>query len=159
MAAAAPQDALETLLAQGLSLVMASVDASGHPQVSHIPFARFDGGFFVWVSDLAGHADPLRRSAPVEVMILAEESETRQVYARRRASWQCTVQAVADETRVAEGLAALKARHGEVVSLLAGLGDFRGFILTPSTGRLVLGFGQAYPLTGLAVTGGPIQGR
>ncbi|MGC9457680.1 MAG: pyridoxamine 5'-phosphate oxidase family protein [Halothiobacillaceae bacterium] len=158
-AAPAPAEALAELLDTSQSLVMAFVDEAGRPHVSHLPFAWIDSGFFVWVSSLAEHSGPLRRGSPVEVMILADEARTPQVYARRRASWQCSVHAVTDAAVVEAGLDALRARHGEVVSLLAGLSDFRGFRLEPGEGRLVLGFAQAYSLAGLSVESGPITGR
>lgn len=154
-----PAEALTGLLAESRSLVMAFVDEAGRPHVSHLPFAWIDSGFFVWVSSLAEHSAPLHRGSPVEVMILADEAQTPQLYARKRASWQCAVHAVTDTAAIEAGLDALRARHGEVVSLLAGLGDFRGFRLEPNEGRLVLGFAQAYPLAGLSVESGPIAGR
>ncbi|MEM6400972.1 MAG: HugZ family protein, partial [Cyanobacteria bacterium P01_D01_bin.116] len=41
-----------------------------------------------------------------------------------------------------------EARFGEIIEMLRGLADFRIFKLTPDSGRFVIGFGQAYHISG-----------
>jgi putative heme iron utilization protein len=42
----------------------------------------------------------------------------------------------------------MESRHGETMGYLKELVDFDLFKLTPSEGRLVLGFGRAYQVSG-----------
>jgi putative heme iron utilization protein len=44
------------------------------------------------------------------------------------------------------GINALRTRHGALIDTLTTLSDFRLFLLAPSSGRYIVGFGQAYEL-------------
>ena len=44
------------------------------------------------------------------------------------------------------GINALRTRHGALIDTLTTLSDFRLFLLTPNSGRIIFGFGQAYEL-------------
>ncbi|RRQ24137.1 hypothetical protein D5687_03360 [Guyparkeria sp. SCN-R1] len=85
---------------------------------------------------------------------MADQSATRNPFARERAHWAVRVEAVdRKDERFAVITAALQKRHGKTVELLCGLGDFYLLGLHPGVGIYVNGFGNAFELDGLSVRG------
>ena len=145
-----PASQLAQLLTTQQTLQLATLDTNGKPAISYAPFIRDEmGDFYIFISGLASHTQDLLRHPNVAVMLIADEQDTRQIFARTRATYQCSAAVVARETPEATSLLdAMQARFGEVVGVLRGLGDFVLFRLKPQSGRFVMGFGQAFTLTG-----------
>jgi putative heme iron utilization protein len=145
-----PKNVLKALLENTRTLQLATLDAQGLPSISYAPFVRdSEGNFYIFISGLASHTQDLLRKPQVAVMLIADEQETRQIFARTRATWQCVATPVGrDAALFPPILDAMESRFGNVVSLLRGLGDFMLFRLQPQSGRFVMGFGQAFVLAG-----------
>ena len=145
---AAETDRLETFLAEQSALVLAVDSADDAPPViGTLPFARLDGAFWVLASELAPHTRPLLAGHEVRVALLADQSATRNPFARERAQWTASVEAVTrEDDRFAPITAALRDRHGQTVDLLCGLADFHLLGLRPGAGSYVNGFGSAFVL-------------
>jgi len=145
-----PPEVLGKLLAEAQTLQLATLDAAGEPAISYAPFVRdAQGNFYIFVSQLASHTQDLLGHPHAAVMLVADEQDTRQIFARTRATYQCAVETVArDAVQFPQRLDAMQERFGEVVGLLRGLGDFVLFRLKPQSGRFVMGFGQAFVLAG-----------
>lgn len=80
---------------------------------------------------------------------MRDEQDSRQIFARQRASYQCDVEIVhRDVEEYAIILDKLEDRFGNVVDLLRGLSDFILFRLKPYQGQFVMGFGKAFKLRG-----------
>ena len=140
--------AREFLLARQ-SLQLATVSPEGVPHASYCPFGCTDEGFVIMVSDLAEHGTNLKSQGPASVLFIEDESECKNIFARIRVSFDCTVTALdkqSDEGQLAiEGMIE---KLGKLAGNLAQLDDFTLYLLTPSNGRYVRGFGQAYRLEG-----------
>lgn len=135
------------------ALVLAvTPDGETLPEIGTLPYVRHEGAFWVLASELAAHTRPLLERGEARVALLADQSATRNPFARERAHWAARVEAVdrADE-RFAVITAALQARHGKTVELLCGLGDFHLLGLHPGDGGYVNGFGSAFLLDGFSV--------
>ena len=145
-----PQVQLQQLLSHCQSLQLASLTADGKPAISYAPFIQdSQGNFYIFISQLASHTQDLLQQSKAAVMLIADERDTRQIFARTRVSYDCEAFAIQrDAPEYAALLDAMQARFGEVVGVLRGLGDFVLFKLKPTSGRFVLGFGQAFILTG-----------
>jgi putative heme iron utilization protein len=145
-----PQEILGQLLGGVKTLQLATLDAAGEPAISYAPFVQDDAGnFYIFVSGLASHTQEILRHPQVAVLLMEDEQEARQLFARTRATYRCEAQVVArDDALFPLMLDALENRFGNVVSLLRGLGDFVLFRLQPQSGRFVMGFGQAFVLVG-----------
>jgi hypothetical protein len=145
-----PQVQLQQLLGHCQSLQLATLTADGNPAISYAPFLQdSQGNFYIFISQLASHTQDLLHQRKAAVLLIADEHDTRQIFARTRASYDCeafNIQRDAPEYQAL--LEAMQARFGEIVGLLRGLGDFMLFKLKPISGRFVLGFGQAFILTG-----------
>lgn len=146
------QAELAAFLARRRSLVMGTLGEDGKVELSVAPFVPQADGLVVFLSELAPHTAHLRRTGRAEVLLLEDEVEARQPFARRRVSLACRVEPLerdAEQGRAA--LEAMEAAFGGIVPLLRGLPDFHLFVLTPTTGRFVAGFGRAFRLEGLKV--------
>lgn len=139
-------NALQNLLSSQQTLLMSTVSVSGVPNMSYAPFVRDQSGcFYIFISDLADHTSNLRANKQASVMFVRPEAESRNLFARERAIFTCTVREIKPNDAVYQDrLNSLEEKFGEVVSLLHSLSDFHLFVLRPESGRYVEGFGQAY---------------
>ena len=132
------------------SIILSTVNDRGIPHVSYAPFVMDEAkNLYILASDLATHTQHLRNSGKASVLFIAEESQTQQIFARTRLTFDCTVTLIERQTKQWDVMVDhLQARFGEIVGVLRGLMDFHLFQLTPHQGQFVLGFGQAYRITG-----------
>ena len=138
------------LLERVRSAILASVDSKSQPLSSYAPvWVDNDRRFHVYISSLAKHTSQIKRSGVASVMIIEDESDAENLFARKRLTVDCRAEVV---DRGSEDWAAtmnqMEERLGETVASLKGLTDFDLIRLTPSEGRLVLGFGRAYSVFG-----------
>lgn len=132
-------------LASAKSLILATVDSDGAPFASYAPFVTDqDGAFYIFVSGLAHHASTLRNGR-ASALIIEDEGNARQIFARNRLTFDCAVEEMArSEAPGREILEKLRERHGPVMDMLSALPDFVLYRLTPTRGVFVKGFGKAY---------------
>ncbi len=132
------------------SLLLSSVDESGHPQVSYAPYVQDESGaFYLFLSDLARHTRSLKQNPVAEVMFIEEEAEAEEIFARKRLIYQCEATLRSRDAPEAEAiLTRMKETFGDLIDVLRGLSDFHLFRLEPQSGSYVRGFGQAYAIEG-----------
>ena len=132
------------------SLCFSSVDSKGWPQIGYAPFSEDEKRhFFVYLSDLASHTTALRESQKASVLLIEDEAHAREIFARKRIIFQCSVHQVPRESNLwLSRMENLKERSGDLVSTLQTLSDFHLFRLHPQSGTFITGFGQAYSITG-----------
>jgi putative heme iron utilization protein len=137
------------------TLQLATMTLAGKPNGSYSPFVMDEqGNFYIFVSQLASHTQDLLANPQASVLLIQDEAETRQIFARRRISYQCDVERVSVENADYESmLDAMELRFGNVLQVLRGLPDFILFRLRPFQGQYVKGFGKAYKLTGEGLLG------
>lgn len=139
---------IQELKAQALTLMLATVDNDGNPNVSYAPFVIHNGEYRVLISTIARHARNLLDVPKVSLMVIEDESKSRQIFARRRLSFDSAARVVerhSDEWQ--QCINALKARHGNLLDELAKLEDFKLFSFKPERGLFVKGFGQAFQVS------------
>ncbi len=145
-----PKDSFQKLKEEIQTLSISTITSEGKPNASYAPFIMDDeGSIYIFVSGLASHTQDLLANPIASVLLMRDEQESRQIFARQRASYQCDVEVVSnEEADFAIMLDKLEERFGKVVELLRGLPDFILFRLRPYKGQFVMGFGKAYTLTG-----------
>lgn len=144
----------EALRDQAQSLIMATVDGQAVPRSSYAPFVRASGAFYVYLSRLSEHTRELLQNPVVSVMLIEDEAEASQIFARTRVTYLCEVQTLErDEAGYDAVLELLTSRFGNVMKMLQILPDFVLFRLQPVSGRFVTGFGKAYQLKGEGMDG------
>lgn len=145
-----PEAEAQHLLAGFKTLLMSTVSAEGIPDASYTPFMRMqDDCFYVYVSGLSRHTTNLEATGLVSVLFVEDECDAKQLYARRRLSFDCRVQLIPrDSTKWREVMEHFSRKFGDVIELIRPLGDFKLFCIAPERGVYVRGFGQAYRFTG-----------
>ncbi|GHC13151.1 HugZ family protein [Cerasicoccus arenae] len=138
------------LIANTRSLMLATAGKSPTPESSYVPYIRDEqGAFYIFVSEMARHTINLRGGNPASIMIIEDEADAVQIFARRRATFTCQPEEIArDSEECTMRLDAFRARFGGMIDTLAGMSDFHLIKLTPTSGRVVLGFAAAFRVTG-----------
>lgn len=140
----------QQLLSQTRSLILGTTNPDGAPLTSYAPFIVDEQRqFTIFTSQLAAHTANLQRIGQASVMLIEDEAATTQIFARQRLTFQCRASLIPRNNQ--EGQAALadyEARFGKMVGLLKSLPDSQLFRLRPQSGSLVIGFAQAYALSG-----------
>ncbi|MEC4816052.1 MAG: pyridoxamine 5'-phosphate oxidase family protein [Scytonema sp. PMC 1069.18] len=129
-----------------LSVILATVSTDGIPNASYAPFVMDENkNIYIYVSGLSTHTQNLYAVPRVSVLFIEDESQTEQVFARRRLIFDCTATLVERDTEVWKQIVdRFQVRFGEMIQILRDLPDFRIFKLAPTTGRFIIGFGAAY---------------
>lgn len=159
-----PQQQCEQFLQSRNSMVLSTLDLEGSLETSVAPFVMQDDCFFIFVSELAKHTQnmlqQLKRAnerdelALVSGLLLSDEKQSEQLFARERISFQLVVsEVVATEPMYDRVLTQFSEQFGEIVSVLRGLPDFHLFALKSQNGGYVRGFGQAFAFEGMPNTG------
>ncbi|RJX69997.1 heme utilization protein HutZ [Vibrio sinensis] len=131
------------------TLQLATISPEGAPNATYAPFAFDSHAYYILVSDIASHGRNLKTNRNVSIMMVEDESEAKQVYARKRLTFDTNAELVEKQSQAwHSGIAALQARFGEIIENLSQLGDFNLYRLTPESGRYVKGFGQAFEISG-----------
>ncbi|MGL4858596.1 MAG: heme utilization protein HutZ [Enterobacteriaceae bacterium] len=132
------------------SLFLATLDEQGTPNVSYAPFVLLDDGYYILISEIARHTRNLQQSGRASMMLIEDEGQSREIFARRRLTFSVTAQVIErHEARWQSAINALAERQGERVNELINMADFILFRLQPEEGLYVKGFGQAFTVTAL----------
>jgi putative heme iron utilization protein len=131
-------------------LILATSNPDGSSLTSYAPFiVNEQRQFTIFTSQLAAHTANLQRTGQASVMLIEDEAAATQIFARRRLTFQCRASLIPRDSDEGETvLAQYEARFGKMVGLLKSLPDFQLFQLQPQSGTLVIGFAQAYTLSG-----------
>jgi len=131
------------------SVHMATIGDDGLPHTGCVPCLWIDNGLHIFVSRLSVHTRDLLNNPAVSGMLVEDEQDNRQPFARVRLRYQCIAEVIEpDDDRYEERLEAFEAKHGKTVQLLRQLPDFVLFNLVPNDAIFVMGFGKAYRLSG-----------
>lgn len=145
-----PAIACAALIEEMHSLQLSTVGVDGIPHCGYTPYLhRSPYNFYILVSQLAAHTRNLLANKTAAIMVIADEQSTSQIFARARVNYLCEAKRIApDSPDYTSVLDDYQQRHGKIVEVLRQLPDFILFQLQPQCGQFVMGFGQAYTLTG-----------
>lgn len=143
-----PQEIHDALFSTVHSLLLSTVSQSGEANASYAPFIRDTAGnLFIFISGLAKHSQNLLETHQASILIIEDEQSCRQLFARNRISYQCSVSEIKkSDDNYSRLLDKMQDVLGNTLELLRTLADFRLIELTPKSGHIVTGFGQTYPL-------------
>lgn len=144
-----PQEACAALKARVASVHMATIGEDGLPHTGCVPCLWFNNHLHIFVSRLSVHTRDLLSNPALSAMLVEDEADSRQPFARIRLRYQCNARVIEpNEPSYSDRLDAFEAKHGKTVQLLRQLPDFVLFELIPTQAIFVMGFGQAYRLSG-----------
>jgi len=126
--------------------VLNFVDPAGRPFSSTAPFVQKDNRFYVYISEVAEHFQLMKTNEIVDVLILADQADSKNPFATERVRYACRPAFLGNDGL--EDIFALfnDLYNEKMMTLFRGL-DFAMFELTPLEGRYVVGFGLAFDLT------------
>ncbi|ALF53297.1 pyridoxamine 5-phosphate oxidase [Nostoc piscinale CENA21] len=132
------------------SVIISTISPEGIPNSSYAPFVSDAAkNIYIYISDLAAHSQNIYANPRVSILFIEDETKSNNIFARRRLSFDCTATLIERDTETWNKIVdQLQERFGEMIEVLKSLGDFRIFQLIPSSGRFVLGFGNAYKISG-----------
>ena len=84
-----PENSAFKLLSSRKTLVMATADKNGAPNVSYAPFVHRAPPLYVYTSSLSRHTRNMMETAKASVMFIEDEERTRNFFARKRFTYQC----------------------------------------------------------------------
>jgi len=125
------------------TLVISSIDENGDPFVSYAPFVKKDGKLYIYISRISDHYRYVEDNKRIYVMLIADEAQSQNTFARERARWACSTANIGNEGHDEVFALFNESFGGKLMDMLRGL-DFSLFELTPIEGRYVVGFGQAF---------------
>ncbi len=128
------------------SAVLNFVDEDGKPFSSITPFVKYNNKLYIYISQVAEHYRLTENSEFIDVLLHADESETKNPFATERVRWTCTPKNLGNEGHEEIFELFNGAFNKNLMDMLRGL-DFSLFELTPLGGRYVVGFGLAFDLT------------
>ena len=129
------------------TLHLSTIDADQQPCASYAPFALGDNCLYILISELAQHTRNLLQQQQASILIVEDEQDAVEIFARTRLHYSIKAQHIQRENPTwHEAVAQLEARHGERIPQLCSLSDFHVFQLQPNQGQFVKGFAQAFQL-------------
>jgi putative heme iron utilization protein len=144
-----PAEVLTQLKASMKSVLLATLGENGEPHTGYTPFIFDEGDVIIFVSRLSLHTRDLLHNGLASAMLISDESDSSQIFARTRVSYQCRAQVIDTASEHYDALLdRFEQQHGRMIGLLRQLPDFVLFRLVPHHGQFVMGFGQAYRLSG-----------
>lgn len=138
------------LLAEYQSVVLGTQGSNGYPFSSYTPFYYDGEQIFIFISDMATHAQNIQTSPRASAFFIEDESRSENIFARKRISLQCDVTSVSREDERFDTVM----KHFQhkfdaaMVTMLMGMKDFNLYALKPIYGEATFGFGKAYHIGG-----------
>ncbi len=143
------KDALSELHQTVQSLFLSTITIDGQPNGSYAPYILDEkGDFYIFISQLGAHTKDLLNNPQCTILLIEDEQEARQIFARKRVSYFCHCSVIEkDDLNYATLLDLFEVRFTPIMSLLRTLPDFILFKLEIQSGNFVQGFGKAYEIT------------
>lgn len=143
------QTNIASLISTRNSLLLASLNELNLPEISSSPFLKIGAKFYIFISELASHTRNIKQSPKLSIMLIEDEQDTKNAFARKRLSYECSAIVIdRQDLNWNSILDQFEQRHGKTVSVLKQLQDFHLFELNPTSGQYIEGFGKTYRLTG-----------
>ena len=132
------------------SAVIGTIDDEGLPFSSYAPFVHHNHRFYIFISDIAKHAQNLKREEKASLFFIEDETQAANIFARKRISLQCESMLIPrDNSAFTPIMERLEEKFGdEMIGMLKKMGDFNLYELTSLQGEATFGFGEAYSIGG-----------
>jgi len=124
-----PAEVYEALKLRMRTLQLATLGENNEPHCGYTPFIHDGKNLIIFVSQLAVHTRDLLVNPTLGTMLIDDEQDSNNLFARCRVRYQCEAQVIKpDEEQYTALLDRYQNRHGKVV--------------------IVIGFGEAYRIEG-----------
>lgn len=142
-------DNITALIESRKSVLIASLNKDNLPEISATPFVKIGLSFYIFISELASHTQNITLNPQLSVMLIEDEQDTKNAFARKRLSYKCTASLIEKGSQDWQtALDQFEEKQGKTIRLLKQLPDFHLFELNIVSGNYIEGFGKAYRLFG-----------
>ena len=140
---------LSELLEPFQTTVLGTVSDNGYPFSSYAPF-YYDGEVvYIFISNIATHAQNMQSRPQASAFFIEDESITQNMFRRKRISLQCDVKIISrDDSSFESIMEAFTQKQRSTLTMLMGMADFNLYALTPIYGEATFDFGEAYNIGG-----------
>lgn len=129
------------------TILLSTISKDNKPHISYSPLLRYEGSYYLYVSEVAAHCQNLRANPDsVQAMFIEDESKTKSILARKRLTCDASVTFLPRDAFFDKVYDSFEARVGKSggVGQVRTMQDFHLVKLQFKDGRFVKGFGQAY---------------
>ena len=140
---------LSELLEPYQTTILGTLSDNDYPFSSYAPF-YYDGEVvYVFLSNIATHAQNMQTTPKASAFFIEDESITENMFRRKRISLQCNVNLISrDDSYFESVMEAFTQKQGSTLTMLMGMADFNLYALTPIYGEATFDFGEAYNIGG-----------
>lgn len=139
---------LNTFIENYQSVVLSTLDDTQAPFTSYAPFIKEENNFYIFISDIAKHAQNIQRDQRCSLFFIEDEQDAKSIFARKRVVLQANANRInVESSTYKEILKYFEENFGEMISTLKKMKDFNLYEITPLKGEAVFGFGEAYDVS------------
>ena len=142
----------DRLLAEARTVLMAAPGGDAMPEMGVTPVVSMNGAFYIYPSRLSAHVRAVLAADKAAFMVIEDESKTQNIWARKRLKFDSELVEIDRNSEEFNSVCDVFAHtHGPTMGLIRNFSDFHLLRLRPCGGVMVLGFAQAYRLSGEAL--------
>ena len=139
----------DSLLAGARTVMIAAPGDDAMPEMGVTPVIRIDGAFYIYPSHLSAHVRAMLVAGKAAFMVIEDESKAQNIWARKRLKFDSELIEIERNSDEFNSVCDVFAdTHGPTMGLIRDFSDFHLLRLRPLGGVMVLGFAQAYRLSG-----------
>jgi putative heme iron utilization protein len=130
------------------TVVLGTVSETGIPNISYAPFIMDEAkNIYIFVSKLSIHTYNLQANGKASVMLIEDETKSKQIFARRRLTYSCNATVIDKNSTEWDYITnQFDKRFGNIVYIFRNLPDLNIIKFTPYEGLFVMDFGLAYKI-------------
>ncbi|MEL6459209.1 MAG: pyridoxamine 5'-phosphate oxidase family protein [Cyanobacteria bacterium J06641_2] len=130
------------------TVVLGTVNADNVPSISYAPFVIDETkNIYIFVSEFSTHTFNLQANPKASVMLIEDETKSKQIFARRRLTYSCSATKLDKNSIQWEHIAnQFEKRFGNIVYIFRNLPDICIIKFTPYEGIFLMDFGSAYKI-------------
>ena len=120
-----------------------------HPDIGYAPYIYRDNFFYIFSSELSSHIRLLINKKVGTFMLIKDERDTKNIWARVRMKFQAKVSIISrNVSEFQEITDIISIEHGNTINIIKQFKDFHLMKIIPTQGTIITGFGSAYNLIG-----------
>ena len=141
---------MKNFLSDIKTTVIGTINEDNTPFSSYAPYVYENNRFYIYISNIATHAQNIQRNPKASLFFIEDESKSENLFARKRVSLQCDSCLISRESDQFN----IILDHFEskfdtnMVQMLKKMTDFNLFELQVTSGEATFGFGEAYSIGG-----------
>lgn len=130
------------------TVMLGTVSQTGIPNVSYAPFIIDEAkNIYIFVGKLSTHTYNLQANGKASLMLIEDETKSKQIFARRRLTYSCNATYIDKNSTEWDYIAnKFDKRFGNIVCIFRNLPDVDIVKFIPYEGLFVMDFGVAYKI-------------